>query len=922
MGQVTICLKCSKPRQPSSYDATSETPDFQNEAEQILVSEFAPPGVLVNSNMDITLFRGETAPFIKVPSGQASFNLFKMAKPELVPDLRMAIQAAKKRNVLINKEDLSFHEGDRHQFLTLSVIPLPLEPRQRERYYWVLFVPAVEPLQTISPEPGDTRRKGKRPTWRTIVLKDKQIKELDRELVEAKAYQQSVAEDHEATQEEITSANEELQSTNEELQSTNEELETAKEELQSTNEELTTVNDELQNRNADLIRLNNDLVNLLGTVEFPIVMVGADSRIRRFTPAAGKLLNLLPTDVGRPIGDIRPGFDDPNLQSLVSEVIETITVKEREVCTREGRSYRLQARPYKTTDNRIDGAVISLIDITVLKEHLTESQTALKYATAVADTLPHPLLVLDEQMHLLAANPGFAGMFNIPTSEIIGADIMSVLDGKSRNIARLSQLLTEVTTGDRPLKDFEIEHDFPGTGRRLLLLNCQKIRWQDPTMPKATLLLIDDITERRTLERTIEQSLGEEKKARSEAERAKAEAERAKAEAERANEAKDVFLATLSHELRTPLTAILSWSQLLKRPPMDPEKLKHGLNTIEQSAHTQGQLINDLLDISRIQSGKLALTLTAIEPVDVVRAAIMSIRPMAEQKNIAIEIIDGAKIGMIRGDAARLQQIFWNLLTNSIKFSPEGSKIEVHIGKLQEHGHSYASFRVVDQGKGIDPAFLPNIFTRFSQQDSTSTRVYGGLGIGLALVHDLVKTHSGSVKADSPGLGKGATFTVLLPLAREGESREVTPASGNKQAPRPTPPDLSGVKVLIVDDDPGSLDAFAEIVKAFGGIPTLSSSVREAMVSFEKVRPDIVVSDIAMPLEDGYALIARIRSLPPDKGGKAPALALTAYAAQHDIARVVTAGFQEHMAKPVDSEEFGRAIERLAKTTETRLAGP
>ena len=428
----------AKPSRPSL-----DTADFQRGAEQILVSEYAPPGVLVNSNMDITLVRGETAPYIKVPPGQASLNLFKMAKPELVPDLRMAIQAAKKQNVRVKKEDLSIREGDRHQIPQHQRDPTPIEPGRKDRYYWILFEPAIAPLQAESPELNGTRKRGKRPTWRTVALKDKQIKELDRELAEARAYQQSVAEDHEATQEEITSANEELQSTNEELQSTNEELETAKEELQSTNEEMTTVNEELQNRNSDLTQLNNDLVNLLGTVDFPIVMVGADGRIRRFTPAAGKLLNLLPTDVGRPIGDIRPGFDEPNLQSLVSEVMETITIKEQEVCNREGRSFRLQARPYKTTDNRIDGAVISLIDITLLKEHLTESQTALKYATAVADTLPLPLVVLDEQLLLVATNPGFGRVFGIASSNDcrIGSNDSS-RTARAGTIPRLRQLLT------------------------------------------------------------------------------------------------------------------------------------------------------------------------------------------------------------------------------------------------------------------------------------------------------------------------------------------------------------------------------------------------------------------------------------------------------------------------------------------------
>ncbi len=887
-------------------------PDFQSKTEQVLISEYAPPGVVVNSNMEIILARGDTSPYFKLPMGQVSLNLFKMARSELVPDLRMAIQAAKKKNIRVKKEGLSILDGDQQRFLNISVIPIRIEPGDRERHFWILFEQASELLSLESlesPESKATYGRGKRSVRKISDVKDRRIKELERELAETRAYQQALAEDHEATQDEITSANEELQSTNEELQSTNEELETAKEELQSMNEELTTVNDELQNRNIDLMQVNNDLINLLGAVDFPIIMVGADGRIRRFTPTAGKLLNLRPSDVGRPIGDIRPDFEGPDLQTLVSDVMETITVKEQEVCSREVQWYRLQARPYKTIDNRIDGAVISLIDITLLKEHLTESQTALKYATAVADTLPLPLVVLDRQLHLLSANQGSIRMFGIEPDKDIGSDLMSVLGGKGWEISHLRQLLVEVITEDRELKNFEIEYDFPEMGNRIMLMNAQQIRWQD-TMPKAMLLSIEDVTESKRL-------LKQEKEARAEAEHAKAEAENSKAEAECANQAKDLFLATLSHELRTPLTSILSWSQLLQRRQVSPEKAGHGLEIIEQNALAQEQLINDLLDISRIQSGKLSLTLVEVSPDDIVRAAIESLRPRSESKKIVIQMFDGAN-GKVQGDPARLQQIIWNLLTNALKFSPEGSKVEVHIAKVQEYGHMYVSIRVVDHGKGIDLAFLPDIFTRFSQQDSTSTRIHGGLGIGLALVRDLVRSHSGSVKAESQGPGQGATFTVLLPMVREGELRAALPLEGSKQTAKPAPPDLSGLRILIVDDEPGSLEAFAAIIKSFGGKPIQCSSVHDAMTAFGRFRPDVVVSDIAMPFEDGYGLIRQIRALPIEKGGLVPAIALTAYAAHHDIELAVAAGFQEHMAKPVDSEKFARVIARLAKNGSIR----
>ena len=901
-GSRTYLLETLETTLTKPARVSPELPDFQRDAELALISKYAPPGVLVNSNMEVIIIRGKIAPFLELLPGQASLNLFKMANIELVPDLRIAVQVSKKQNISVTKEDLSIHEGNQRRFVNITVIPLPTKSGTRERRFWILFEPATETLLDETTEIRDKRKQGKRLTWKAIAQRDRQIRELDRELTEVKGYQQSVAEDHEATQEEITSANEELQSTNEELQSTNEELETAKEELQSTNEELTTVNDELQNRNSDLTRISNDLVNLLGAVEFPIVMVGADGRIRRFTPAAGKLLNLLSTDIGRPVGDIRPGFDEPNLQTLVSEVMETITLKEREVRNHEGRSFRLQVRPYKTTDNRIDGAVISLIDITLLKNHLIESQSALKYATAVADTLPHPLGVLDEQLHLLAANPGLDRMFELVPGKVVGTDFMAILTREGWNVPRFRQLLTEVITDNHELKNFEIEYSFQKNVNRILLANAQIIKWQDPTMPRAMLLSLDDITERKTLERTLEHTLEQEKEAR--------------AEAERANKTKDIFLATLSHELRTPLTSILSWSQLLQRSQISPERLKHGLNTIEQSAYSQSQMINDLLDISRIQAGKLPLTLAEIEPSDVVRAAIETLRAMAEGKKISIKIFNGKKIGLIRGDSARLQQIIWNILTNSIKFSPEGSKVEVYINKIKEHGHSYVSIRIVDHGKGIDPAFLPHLFTRFSQQDSTSSRVHGGLGIGLALVRDLVKSHSGSVQAESPGPGQGATFTVLLPLVGDRELR-APQTNENTQTTLPSPPDLSGLKVLIVDDEPGSLEVFTEIVKSYGGMPTQCSSVRDAISAVQILQPNVIVSDIAMPLEDGYALIRKLRKLPPELGGRIPAMALTAYATQHDIEQAVAAGFQEHLSKPVDSEEFGRAIARLAKSSKS-----
>lgn len=394
--------------------------------------------------------------------------------------------------------------------------------------------------------------------------------------------------------------------------------------------------------------------------------------------------------------------------------------------------------------------------------------------------------------------------------------------------------------------------------------------------------------------------------------KAREEADRARAEAQQANDAKDAFLATLSHELRTPLTSTLLRAQVLKRIHALPENVALGISQIEKNARIQEQMINDLLDIARIQVGKLALKLDEIEPLSIVREAVEATRPLADANKISIRLFGTPNIGFVMGDHARLRQVVSNLLSNSIKFSPNGSQIEIHVAMSSRGDRGFVEIKVVDHGKGIEPSFIPHIFGRFQQQDDSSVRVHGGLGIGLALVRDLVRAHGGSVKAESPGVGQGATFTVLLPTISE-VSRE---AMSNRKATRPGeeagPPNLSGLKVLIVEDDPASLELFAEIVELFGGEPITCNNAKDALVAFDKDRPHIIVSDIGMPHEDGYSFIKKIRALPPEKGGRVPAIALTAFAALQDKAKAADAGFQEHLSKPIDTETLGFAIRRLA----------
>ena len=390
-------------------------------------------------------------------------------------------------------------------------------------------------------------------------------------------------------------------------------------------------------------------------------------------------------------------------------------------------------------------------------------------------------------------------------------------------------------------------------------------------------------------------------------------------ELEQAVQVRDEFIATLSHELRTPLTSILSWAQLIQKKNFAPDKLKHGIETIERSAKAQGQLIDDLLDITRIQSGKLSINFTEINPSEPVSLSIDAVRVLAESKQIVIESEIKIQSEKIWGDRERLQQIVWNLLTNAIKFSTTGGMIQVRVEPVEEHGERFVAIKVIDQGKGIRPEFLPKLFERFSQADSSSIRIHGGLGLGLAIVRDLVQLQSGTVRAESEGIDKGATFTALFPIksGTVGVTSEPT-LPLEKETDKKTQEDVKSVdladlRVMVVEDEPSTLEILIEALKFFGAKTFPCGSAAEALAALEKFKPDVLISDISMPGEDGYSLIRKIRKLGAEQCGDVPSLALTANATEGDAKRALSAGFDSHMAKPFDAFRLGHVVAQLAK---------
>jgi PAS domain S-box-containing protein len=390
---------------------------------------------------------------------------------------------------------------------------------------------------------------------------------------------------------------------------------------------------------------------------------------------------------------------------------------------------------------------------------------------------------------------------------------------------------------------------------------------------------------------------------------AKETAERALAEAEQASRLKDEFLATVSHELRTPLNAILGWAQLLGRGrERTSNDLEHGLATIERSARAQSQLIDDLLDVSRIVAGKLRLDVQVIQPIHVIEAAIASVHPAADAKGVRLVHALDPHAGPVSADPNRLQQIVWNLLVNAVKFTPKDGVVQVTL-KRDAADADQVQIIVTDTGIGIPAEFLPYVFDRFRQADSSTTRRYGGLGLGLAIVRHLVELHGGTVTVDSRGAGSGSAFTVSLPVATGAAASRGIDAAPSTAASNGV--SLAGVRVLLVEDDPDARELITRVLHDHGATVTSTASATEAIDNFAAVRPDVLVSDIGMPDEDGYSLIARIRALPDDAGGHVPAIALTALARPEDRRRAIMAGYQVHLAKPVEAAELSATIANL-----------
>ena len=609
-------------------------------------------------------------------------------------------------------------------------------------------------------------------------------------------------------------------------------------------------------------------------------------KIRRFTPTAQRLFNFIPTDVGRPFSDLHANFDVSQLEPMILEVLETLNTQDQEIQTHVGHWYSLRIRPYRTSDNQIDGVTLVFVDIDALKRHTATLEAARNYAESIIETVQTPLVVLDADLRVQTVNRSFYRTFQVSESKTGHASLFELGNGQW-NIPQLRSILAEILTHDRRVQNFEVEHYFEQIGQKTMLINACKLQQDNADM---ILLSIEDISERKQFETERLQLLTQEQAARQ--------------QAEAANRAKDEFLSNLSHELRTPLNTVLGWSKLLRTRTLDETAAARALEVIERSAVSQTQLIEDILDVSRITSGELHLNVRPVELVLVVQAALDTVQLSAEVKNI--QLVSVLSPATVRGDADRLQQVFWNLLSNAIKFTPGGGRVEISL--VADENQTQVQVR--DTGQGIQADLLPYIFDRFRQGDSTTTKVSSGLGLGLSIVQHLVELHGGTVQAESLGEGQGTTMTVKFPVSRLIPPSELEPSSNTSSDHAPS---LAGLQILVVDDQVDALELLKFVLEEYGATVRTVTNARSALSALSTAPNyyDVLISDIGMPEEDGYFLIQQVRALNAESGAGILAIALTAYAGDREHQRAIEAGFQTHMTKPVDPVQLVEVISTL-----------
>lgn len=826
------------------------------EVHQRALLELSPPSVVLDREANIVHMASSATQFFRVRGGEPSRNILALVLPELRLELRSAMFQAQQGAGSATSRPVLHALHSTELSIVMQVMPY-LDEDSATDFTLVQFtslVPAsaIEPVTSVA---GGS---------------DVILNQLEIELQRKKDQLQETIEHAEISTEELRASNEELQAINEELRSATEELETSKEELQSVNEELITVNYELKVKVEETGKANDDLNNLIAATDIATVFVDSALRIKRFTPRATDIFRIIASDVGRSLLDLTHRLDYQELAEDVSRSFDTLRLVEREVRSEEGRYYIVRVLPYRTTEDRIEGAVMTFFDISarrLAEEQLRARETRMRLVAE--STKDYAIVTTDADGRVVSWNKGAELVFGYTEEEMLSHDLERLFVREDREYGAWQEEMRRARDDGRAEDErWHLRKD----GSRVY---CSGVT--TPLGPAATngyAKIARDQTDRELNNSEREEALTSEQQNRSDAESAVA--------------MKDEFLAIMSHELRHPLNMIHVSAELLSRLPevVRSEPASRAAAQVRTAVMSQAKIIEDLMDMSRARTGKLTL---AKAPVDIVEMASTIAEATRKDQTacglaISVSVMDEPII--VLADRVRIEQVFMNLLSNAIKFTPNEGAISIAV----THNENEARIVFRDTGQGISPDFLDHVFDMFGQSASVTTRSKSGLGIGLALVREIIELHGGKVEASSEGTGKGAQFTVWLPLFKDAVPVR---ALNDSQVDG----GIEGAHILVVDDAADMVALFQTILEMEGANVVIAENAQQGLDLLKSNDIDVVISDISMPGMDGYEFLKAAKRLPRYEDLRA--IALSGLAREIDVARAYKAGFACHLTKPI-----------------------
>ena len=834
--------------------------DPLRDADRLLLARYVPASVLVNIDAEIVQFRGDTGPYLLMGGGRPSLNLYKMAREGLLVPLREALQRSRQSGLPVTGLGSVADGSGAMRPVQLDVLPVQGDNAQ-DLHFLIVFrsearVPAeAQPVSAQLPSDAD---------------EDELRLELARVVQELNAtrdYLHALLEQRDASNEELQSANEEAQSANEELQSINEELQTTKEEMESANEELMSVNDELSKRHEQLAKANDDLVNFVTSTEMALVTVGPDLCIRRFTPTAQQLFNLIPTDIGRPLVDLKLSFAMDDLESSLREAMRGGTVPDRDVRDRAGRWHSLRVRPFRTSHGEIDGALMVLVDIDQQKRgeaSLRDSQR--KFSLLMEGGTGIAIVLLDTSGRISGWNTGAERLFQYPEDQVVGQPI-AMLYPPERAEAVLRDMEAALRQGstleDSPMRRRD--------GSLLWATGVLTALRDEDNLVCGFSKVVTDVTGKHRVEQ----------------------------ERRTAEQRKDEFLSILAHELRNPLAPIRSALHLLDDPRLGKEQAAKAREVMKRQVEHMVRLIDDLLDVARIAKGKIEFRPEALDLATVVDTAVQSAKPLAEASRQSLSVELPPTPVLLYADHARLAQAISNLLINANRYTPDGGHIQLSV--LLEPGECRICVR--DDGIGIAPDKQQEVFELFAQAGRLPGRSRDGLGIGLTMVRMLAEMHGGRVEVASAGEGAGSVFSLVLPYSGRVSDEPATPELQQPLAP--------GQRILVVDDNRDAADCLASMLRLAGHEVWVAFEAEQGLTLAAKHRPGIGLLDLGLPGMDGLELCRQLRGSKP--GAKMLLIAMTGWGQETDKRASAEAGFDGHFTKPVNPASLLADIEAVRR---------